>query len=236
MMIQKKTHTKNKQSGMTFLEVIVVLGIFSALSAVVLFNYRDFSSSTRLHNLGQEIALQGKRAQTLASQGRRPVLTTFQAQDTLPNDWVSSYGLAFNRTYNSGKSFFFYFNRFPSNVSDPQARRLYFHDMVDSEYTTGSCGNSEQSECLEEFVISDGSYIDLICIDSEPVDGKNCEGGTPVQQMHVSFTRPLLDAYILHDANGFNERAQYGFLKIKNNSDGQERFITFYTVGQISVE
>ena len=98
----------NKNSGMTFLEVVVVVGIFSVISAVVLFSYRDFSNSIRLQNLSQEIALQGKRAQTLASQGRRPILSQAQIlnEGLLPfSGWVSSYGIAFRLPENN-KSFF----------------------------------------------------------------------------------------------------------------------------------
>ena len=194
---------------MTFIEIVVVLGIFATLSATVLFNYRDFSNGVRLQNLAQEIALQGKRAQTLASQGRRPMLT--DAQNTInpiPLDWVSSYGLAFRPDQNPN-SFIFYFNKF-----DPEA----------------------ESECEDEIFINDSSVIDLICINSEPVGvnaDPDCTSGTEMSELYVSFTRPFLEAYILTDDTV--TPVANAFVRISSADGAQKRFVTFWNTGQISV-
>lgn len=244
----KKLLLSNKNSGMTFIELIVVMGIFTAISATVLFNYRDFSDGVALQNLSQEIALQGKRAQTLASQGRRPVLTIDQINNTaglLPDDWVSSYGIAFD-VVEHPKSFMFYFNSpvyyefFDSETS--AERNLYFRDFVDMTY--GGCGQAT-SECIEEIVITDGSYIDLICIDAEPQINPNCDTGVgfSAEQIHISYTRPQLEAYILAfggdtptpDPGEFAYTAAYGFIRVVSRDGDQKRYITFWTTGQISV-
>lgn len=239
---------KNQNKGMTFIELIVVIGIFAAISGTVLFNYRDFSDGIKLQNLSQEIALQGKRAQTLASQGRRPILSNAQStngiDNFLPFNWVSSYGIAFDSSYQD--RFILYFNS-PEYYFEPDSpdaspadlrlsRSLDFFDFSDGNYQAG-CG-AATSECIEEFLITDGSRIDLICANREPV-GPNadpeCAEGIPLNTLHVSYTRPFLESYILGDDGGGLFELAYGFVRITTQDGGQSRYITFWNTGQISV-
>ena len=216
---------------MTFIELIVVMGIFTAISATVLFNYRDFSDGVALQNLSQEIALQGKRAQTLSSQGRRPILSDAQnpnLTNLLPVDWVSSYGIAFD-TENYPKSFMFYFNSFDPEEEDSTARSLEMWDFVDGTYI--GCGSQQESECLEEIRITDGSYIELICVNAEPQLDSDCLSNQ-TNKLYVSFTRPYLEAYILDDTLNSVSNA---YIKISSRDGSQKRYISFWTTGQISV-
>ncbi len=231
---------ENLSKGMTFLELIVVMGIFTAISATVLFNYRDFSDGVQLQNLGQEIALQGKRAQTLASQGRSP-LTLFSNSQTqhsidapsfLPSDFVASYGIAF-RPEENPRAFLFYFNSFDPDEQNLQNRSLYFHDFVDSNYTLGDCELVADSECLEEIQITNGSYIELVCIGSEPQVDPSCNIGTTSSELHISFTRPFLESYILGD--DITTPVSNAFIKISSRDGEQKRYVTFWSTGQISV-
>ncbi len=221
----------NKNSGMTFIELVVVMGIFTAISSTVLFNYRDFSDGVALQNLAQEIALQGKRAQTLASQGRKPILSSAQAQnpDLIPIDWVSSYGVAF-RPEVDPRSFVFYFNSFDPEEEDPNNRFLEFND-----FTTNiiGCGGTEFSECVEQINITDGSYIELICIGLEPRTSPDCEPNRESPELYVSFTRPFLEAYIL--GQDIAVPVSNAFIKISSRSGDQKRYIEFWSTGQISV-
>lgn len=219
---------KNNKKGMTMIEVVFVLGIFTAISATILFNYRDFSNNIKLHNLSQEIALLGKRAQTFASQGRRPTLSGAQATNPLPFNWVSSYGVAFDYA-NHPKSIFFYFNRFDNSLQSPDDRELWFEDII-TNYN--GCGFTDSSECLEEVKIVDGSYIGLICINSEPQTDPDCAGGVTSNQLHVSFTRPFLESYILDD--NLNQ-VSHAFVKVFDPSGTQKRYVVFWSTGQIGV-
>ncbi|MEZ4103217.1 MAG: type II secretion system protein [Candidatus Paceibacterota bacterium] len=241
----KKFLSTNKNSGMTFIELVVVMGIFTAISATVLFNYRDFSDGVQLQNLAQEIALQGKRAQTLASQGRFPRLSQVQQSDIdsgngdfLPIDWVSSYGLAFD-TENLPKSFVFYFNS-PQYYTGPSGlngeytiedKNTYFEDFVNSNY--GACGSLAGSECAEEIVIADGSYIEFVCLNSEPRTDSDCIAGDLSEKLYISFTRPFLEAYILGE-DAFTPVSN-AFIKISSQDGTQKRYIEFWSTGQISV-
>lgn len=226
----KKISLPNINSGMTFIELVVVMGIFTAIAGTVLFNYRDFSDGVHLQNLAQEIALQGKRAQTLASQGRKPILSSAQLQNPalIPADWVSSYGIAF-RPQENPQSFIFYFNSFDPNEEDSNARLLEFWDFT-TNYV--GCGSQQESECVEEINITDGSYIEFICLNIEPQPTCNTENLS--LELHVSFTRPFLESYIVGDDYG--TPVSNAFVKISSRDGSQKRYIEFWSTGQISVQ
>jgi prepilin-type N-terminal cleavage/methylation domain-containing protein len=227
--------SKNKEKGMTFIEVVVVMGIFATISATVIFNYRDFSSGVKLQNLSQEIALQARRAQTYASQGVRPMLPD-PINNLLPFDWVSSYGLAFLKDVEGGeKSFVFYFNDFNPN-ENMSGRDLFFDDYVLSGgYDNFSCGLATGSECLEKINITDGSYIDLICPNFEPNPEDIASCGEGANDLHISYTRPFLEAYILSGDDNYESPLSYAFIRISSADGEQKRYITFWATGQVEV-
>lgn len=224
---------------MTFIELIVVMGIFTAISATVLFNYRDFSDGVELQNLGQEIALQGKRAQTLASQGRSPASLFSDAQmgNFILDGFVSSYGIAFN-TEDFPQTFIFYFNSFDPDEEDINFRRLDFNgfsgDADDQTYNAGFCETQPLTECLEEIKITNGSYIELICLEGDPQADPNCLGiGSSSNKLHISYTRPFLESYIL--GQDISIPVSNAFVKISSRDGDQKRYINFWSTGQISV-
>ncbi len=209
-----------------------------------MFNYRDFSNGIKLQNLSQEIALQGKRAQILASQGRFPILSQSQINNGIanfiPTDWVSSYGLAFRLS--DPKSFVFYFNS-PYHYDadyDPtesnfnalaQSRNLYLWDF----FTGGVTCGTQESECMEEIRITDGSVIDMICFGSEPQSDPNCTTGVLGDinsELYISFTRPFLDAYILNESLVSQSNV---FIRVSSPDGDQHRYVTFWSTGQIAV-
>jgi prepilin-type N-terminal cleavage/methylation domain-containing protein len=55
----KYSHIK----GFTLIEMVVVIGIFGVVSAIVLFNYNQFRSNTILTNMAYEVALSVREAQ-----------------------------------------------------------------------------------------------------------------------------------------------------------------------------
>jgi prepilin-type N-terminal cleavage/methylation domain-containing protein len=82
--MNKKTQT-NK--GMTYVELIVVLSIFSVLSSVVIFNYGDFQAKIDVKNLASDIALKVVEAQKSSLSGK------FDPNASL--GWKPSYGVYF---------------------------------------------------------------------------------------------------------------------------------------------
>ena len=78
--------------GMTYVELIVVLSIFSVLSSVVIFNYGNFQDRVDIKNLASDIALKVVEAQKSSLSGLLPLSGGY------PANWKPSYGVYFDVT------------------------------------------------------------------------------------------------------------------------------------------
>lgn len=78
-----------EQAGMSYVELIVVLSIFSLLSGVVIYNYGKFQSKVDIKNLAGDIALKIVEAQKSSLSGLLPVVV-------VSSDWKPSYGVHFD--------------------------------------------------------------------------------------------------------------------------------------------
>ncbi len=224
--------------GMTFVELIVILGIFGAVAGTVLFNYRDFNGNVGLQNLAQDIALQIKRAQTDAVSGKTPNLSTDQEAiigTLIPPTWTPSYGVAFDYADHS-KSFFLYFNK--------DGFSQHFEDLEDETYS-GPCGSVPDSECLEEITITSGDFIDLVCFDyNETLLLENNDGEATCNDLggeepndsrgYISFTRPRSNAFITDFDDGSGTMKYNILVRIKAPSGGH-KYITVWQSGYISL-
>ena len=154
-------------AGMTFIELVVVIGIFATIAGVVLFNFSGFSTNISVDNLAQDIALRIKNAQTQAISG------SFAPGFIAPK--VPAYGVHFD-------------------TSTPDTF-TYFADLDNDGFLTGAsaCGTAG-AECLEEVSISTGDHIAQLCV-NEDSGFPNC--GSPVSDLTVSFKRPLPESIIL---------------------------------------
>lgn len=89
--------------GMSYIELIVVLSIFAALSSVVLFNYGDFQARIDIKNLASDIALQVVQAQNSSLSGLLPTSGGYVA------NWKPAYGVYFDITTLAKQKQFIYF-------------------------------------------------------------------------------------------------------------------------------
>lgn len=120
--------------GMTYIELIVVLSIFSAISSVAIFNYGDFQAKVDIKNLSSDIALKIVEAQKSALSGVLP-----PSGFAIGPSWKPSYGV-----------------HFFSPVAD-NANFIYFADLnSDMDYTDGS---SCAGECLSKINITKNNSI-----------------------------------------------------------------------------
>jgi prepilin-type N-terminal cleavage/methylation domain len=81
-----------RNTGMTYVELIVVLSIFAVLSSIAIFNYGDFQAKIDIKNLASDIALKVVEAQNSSLNGLLP-LSGYN-----PNTWKPSYGIYFDIT------------------------------------------------------------------------------------------------------------------------------------------
>lgn len=161
--------------GFTFVELIVVIGIFAAMSGVILFNFSGFNTNVTLQNLANQIALQIKSAQTDAINGKEASLFI---------TGKPTYGVYFS-----------------SDISE-QKRFLYFADGVDGSSQDGGLGNTSSPTCLlgsnyecqSEIEIKSGDVINKICGTVSGTCGI-------LNNLHITFKRPFPDAYFYNNGS-----------------------------------
>ena len=144
-----KLNKKNR--GMSYVELIVVLAIFSIMSGVVLYNYQDFNKGTQIKSLSNDVALKIVETQKLAMSGTLvdpERQKKFEEQTGfLSEKWRPSYGLFFD----SGESKSF----------------LYFADLDDSAFLSKgknpaynlNVPKCDSTECLDRVLIGSDYYI-----------------------------------------------------------------------------
>lgn len=203
---------KNLQSGLTLVEVMVVVAIFAIVSGVLFFNFNDFNTNVTLRNLSQETALTIRKAQTYA--------TGIQKLDgiELNSSAFSAYGMSFSPDTTT-TAFAPNQKTFVLFADSGAGNRLYAN--------AGVCGNpSTTNECVESFTINTPEKIARLCTDAGCITS-----GT----VNVVFKRPSPDAEICVVTSG-NCNSLRSFLRIELESTrGTMRSVTIWNTGQISV-
>ncbi len=201
---------------MSYVELIVVLSIFSILSSVAIYNYGDFQANVDIRNLASDIALQIVTAQKSSLNGVLP-LSGYDAS------WKPSYGV--------------YFNSSPLVDTDTipfNKKFIYFVDLGTLDTSTGK--NNQNSlydgvsscsgECQNKITIARGDFIEKI----EKCDGNNncTETTTPLS---IIFKRPDSSA-IFAGANVSG--SDYIKITIKSPK-GNISFIRAYPSGRVQI-
>lgn len=208
------------QSGITFLELAIVMAIFSILGTTLLFNFRDFSSGIDVQNLAQDVALQIRDAQASSVNGRNLV----QTQTPPPIDWTTSYGISFDVAGGEANSFTYFFDRQSDDQDDPG------YGVFNSE---GTCGFGTQDECLDEIIFTGNEVIEKLCV-NELSSGQLCGPGQQVEKLHVSYRRPSPQALIRTEEPSL-ETVSDATIYIRAGEDIYRRVVVSVT-GQISVQ
>jgi len=88
MMFKNKLHSLSHSRGFTLVELMVTIGIFVMMTALVLARYDSFGTGTILTNMAYDIALTIRQSQTYGLSVRRV--------DNSTNDFSAAYGVHFN--------------------------------------------------------------------------------------------------------------------------------------------
>lgn len=121
--------------GMSYVELIVVLSIFSVLSSVAIYNYGDFQAKVDIKNLASDVALKIVEAQKSSLSGLLP-------PKVFPDGWDPSYGVYFDLATDN-KGF------------------IYFTDLNNSIFFNGT---NCTGECLSKIALTKGNYISGISV------------------------------------------------------------------------
>ncbi len=160
------------QKGVTYIELVAVLSIFSIVTAISIYDFRVFESNIQVKSLANDIALKLVEAQRNAVFGK--VSPPLQAPLD-PSSWRPAYGLAFdvNVTPYTGPSIFY----------------SYVDLDQDNNFTHDPSYTCPKDDCLEKIDITRGNRISNLRIYDS--DGNYVNSAT---QIDVTFTRPSTTA------------------------------------------
>ena len=198
-----------KNRGMTYVELIVVLSIFSMMSAFSIYNYNTFQNKVDIKNLANDIALKLFQAQNSAVSGKLPLLA--------PVPWKPSYGI--------------YFNLNPVGAPNTGGDVFYYFADLDQDkvFDYGVYSNCPSGECLEKINITKGNYIARVASYAGGV------GTALTDEVHITFTRPSQTA-TFSDKNGipFSPVPEYIEIQLASPSGITTR-VKIYPSGRIQL-
>ncbi|MFA5932068.1 MAG: type II secretion system protein [Candidatus Paceibacterota bacterium] len=205
-----------RNRGMTYVELIVVLSIFSVLSSVAVFNYGAFQDRVDIKNLASDITLKIVEAQNSSLAGVLPVSGGYDSS------WKPSYGVYFNSSASSdvdGISFnkkFIYFTDLGTALSSQNG-------MFDG--STSSC----TGECLDKISITKNNYISRL----DACYATPCATTSPLNDLTISFSRPNSGATI-KSSSIFISPVSYIQITIASPK-GATSLIKLYPSGRVQV-
>lgn len=210
---------RNIFGGVTIVELIVVIFIFTVITSITIFNYGSFNTSLSIQNLADDIALTVRRAQGYAI-GVRGYGDSFD----------EGYGIHFTATpgslyAGSNKSFILFAD--VGTISN----NIYDYNNYDT------CGNLENNECIEVLSIRSADEINAIYLNDET------EVRSSTGTLDILFKRPNPEPSFCYRMNGdtssCDESSNISSIKIKISSSdnlGVYKIITISNNGQISVQ
>ena len=168
---------------MTYIELIVVLSIFSVMSSIILFNYGGFQTKVDIKNLASDIALKIVEAQKASLSGKLPPL----AQQTgIDATWKPSYGIYINPTTDNKSVTYFV------DLKNPTQNNLY-----DASACPGA------GECLDKITILKGNSISRLDVFYQGSGTANL-----ISDLTVSFVRPNSGA-VIKSSTSFSSTVSY---------------------------
>jgi len=195
--------------GMTFIELIVVLSIFSVMLSISLFNYRKFQEKVDIKNLANDIALKIVEAQKSATSGKSNSLLTFAGKP--------SYGVYFNLLTPGNNKNFIYF-------ADLNADKQY---NVADAFFCATPASPTSDECLDRITLTKQNTISNIAF--------FYAGGTStsINDLMATFTRPDSRATML---SSISPTSTVDFVQITVTSpQGVSARIKLFPSGRIQI-
>jgi len=221
--MSEKTHKNKYNSGVTLVELLVVISIFLALSMITMFSYGKFNSSLSLQNLADDIALSVRKAQGYAISAR--------GYGSL---FVHSYGVHFTINTDTSDS------SSGSNKSFVLFSDIDGDERYDYDNSASTCGTG-QNECLEILNIASADKISAVYYsDGEEDDiAVDFDGTTD-----ILFTRPNPEpSFCIRDqADTFScdhDNNDVSYIRVQISNDRTPdvvKLITVYNNGQINVK
>lgn len=232
--------------GVTFIEITIVISIFSILAGTLILNFSKFSRNVSIQTLAQDIALQINAAQKDAISGLTSPLIF--GCDRTTSDCAPRYGLYFIPSDSTVMTKFINTDS-PAGTLVAGKHIVRFFDHVDATFVGGPNGIYDASvamqcgslvnlniECLDVFSVGQGNFITSICgkLANDSTAGDLVCDSTQIEGINISFKRPFPDAIIKNDAGD-----DYAFVRItvtSPNIDTLPRDIVVTKLGRVTIE
>ena len=195
-------------AGFSLVELMVVIGLVTAISAVILFNQSAFQNSILLGILVYDVAISVREAQTYGISTRGTSASLF----------TSAYGIHFSSNTNT--------TQVPSIIS-----YLLFADIAadDGLYVSGA------DQPVRTLSIQSGYKIEKLCMTISPNPEECSVPGGQVWIADVSFKRPYPDARIKVDP-GTGFVVATGLKVVLKSPKGDTRYVEILQTGQLSIQ
>lgn len=230
-MLKLKKIKRNKNfflkisTGMSYVELIVVISIMSILIAISLLNYTAIQEKVQMKNLANDMGLKIIEAQKTAISGKMPLSTDIYSD--YEDGWRPSYGIYFNleENYNDpeegnypGKKVFYYF----VDLDQRQGERG-LKNIDDCVLKTG--------ECIDVYIIKKTDYIsEIVLFDNNGDVVFNTHKG-----INIVYTRPNQSAFF-YDENG-QKIGDVDSMEIllKNENESTTSSIKVFSSGRVQI-
>jgi prepilin-type N-terminal cleavage/methylation domain-containing protein len=220
------------KKGFSLVELLVVIGIFTVITSVVVYRQSQFSSDILITNLAYQMALEIRQAQTYGI-GVRGVGEV--VDESLRFQYA--YGIHLGQDISSVPSSpINSFVLFVDSYSKSAANESLGNDFV---YGSEEEPASDEGEHLETFKLPGGNTILDFCngVFGTPDFICNSDASSPLNTLDISFLRPRPDAHITknNDNNPANALAGPVTIVLKSALGDKCKSITVLLTGQISV-
>lgn len=213
--LKEKKNKIIKKAGFTLLEMLAVVAIFAILTAVIIFNYGDFTDNILSTNMAYEIGLIARQAQVFGLGVRGT-----------GGDFANAYGIFVNLQDGSSpsgtKNIIFFVDNKPLGGNS-----RCNNDSTGSSHCTCSSTDGISDECLEKLTLQRSIIVDSLRI-------KKANGDcTDTNLLAVTFKRPNPDAIIIDQENG--DTSDYAEIRLFSPHNRTPRYVIIRSTGQISV-
>jgi prepilin-type N-terminal cleavage/methylation domain-containing protein len=209
-MLFKNNTPHSQQKGFTLVELVVVIGIFTLIMSVALWNQRSLNNNILISNLGYEIALAVRETQAYGI-GVRARSGASTAQD-----------------FRGGFGMFV-------DVNLPQ-QLIVFNDLDDDQVYDGP----NEIFATYQFRNQNGNRITALCAEQNTNQPCGIGGPTSYQQLTVLFKRPnpeaLFSAVGVRGGGVTGIKSGPVYIVINTPTQNNCRAIIIDSTGQIRVE
>jgi prepilin-type N-terminal cleavage/methylation domain-containing protein len=194
-------------AGFTLIELMVTVGIFLFMTALVVAKYGSFNDGTLLTSMAYDVALTLRDAQSygLNVQGYTP--------SSAPQNFNNPYGIHFSSASGSNQMILF---------ADSNTNKVYDGSTVDGLITT--------------YTLTNGGLISSICVtNTPPIPSATCSSAVVATSLDITFKRPDPNAIITANSLSGTTYA-YAEIQVENASKTSTRAIVVRETGEIAVK